>query len=123
MPPELPNSKITIISCKYCTKTIVELIHVTEIPHRPINKLQEIICDADLDYLGRDDFEEIADRLRKELREMNKIDSDRKWDEIQIKFLENHNYFTQTAIELRQKIKESNIQLVRDRLERNEYQD
>jgi ligand-binding sensor domain-containing protein/class 3 adenylate cyclase len=104
-------------------KTIVELIHVTEIPHRPINKLQEIICDADLDYLGRDDFEEIADRLRKELREMNKIDSDRKWDEIQIKFLENHNYFTQTAIELRQKKKESNIQLVRDRLERNEYQD
>ncbi|NBX80306.1 MAG: guanylate cyclase, partial [Flavobacteriales bacterium] len=54
-------------------KTIVELIHVTEIPHKPINKLQEIICDADLDYLGREDFEEIADRLRKELREMGKI--------------------------------------------------
>jgi class 3 adenylate cyclase len=104
-------------------KTIVELIHVTEIPHRPINKLQEIICDADLDYLGRDDFEEIADRLRRELKEMNKIDSDRKWDEIQIKFLENHHYFTQTAIESRQKKKEENIQFVRERLERNEYAD
>jgi ligand-binding sensor domain-containing protein/class 3 adenylate cyclase len=104
-------------------KTIVELIHVTEIPHRPINKLQEIICDADLDYLGRDDFEEIADRLRRELREMNKIDSDRKWDEIQITFLENHHYFTQTSIESRQKKKQENIQRVRERLERNEYVD
>ena len=104
-------------------KTIVELIHVTEIPHRPINKMQEIICDADLDYLGREDFEEIADRLRIELREMGKIDSDKKWDEIQVKFLENHQYFTQTAIELRQKKKEENTQLVIDRLERNEYKD
>jgi class 3 adenylate cyclase len=104
-------------------KTIVELIHVTEIPHKPINKLQEIICDADLDYLGREDFEEIADRLRIELREMGKIDSDRKWDEIQIKFLENHQYFTQTAIELRQKKKEENIQMVKDRLARNDYKD
>lgn len=104
-------------------KTIVELIHVTEIPHKPINKLQEIICDADLDYLGRDDFEEIADRLRRELREMNKIDSDRKWDEIQIKFLKNHHYFTQTAIESRQKKKEENIEHVIQRLERGEYND
>lgn len=104
-------------------KTIVELIHVTEIPHRPINKLQEIICDADLDYLGRDDFEEIADRLRIELREMGKINSDRKWDEIQIKFLENHQYFTQTSIHSRQKKKEENIAKVRERLEKNEYVD
>ena len=104
-------------------KTIVELIHVTEIPHRPLNKLQEIICDADLDYLGRDDFDEIADRLRRELKDMNKIDSDRKWDEIQIKFLENHHYFTQTAIQSRQKKKEENTQRVRERYEGNEYAD
>ena len=104
-------------------KTIVELIHVTEIPHRPLNKLQEIICDADLDYLGRDDFDEIADRLRRELKDINKIDSDRKWDEIQIKFLENHHYFTQTAIQSRQKKKEENTQLVRERFEGNEYAD
>jgi class 3 adenylate cyclase/predicted metal-dependent HD superfamily phosphohydrolase len=58
-------------------KTIVELIHVTEIPHKPINKLQEIICDADLDYLGRDDFEQISNRLRLELRGMGKIDRSR----------------------------------------------
>jgi len=104
-------------------KTVVELIHVTEIPHRPINKLQEIICDADLDYLGRADFEKIADRLRRELREMNKINSDRAWDKLQVKFLNQHQYFTKTAKETRQKKKEENLILVIKRLERDEYID
>ncbi len=104
-------------------KTIVELIHVTEIPHRPINKLQEIICDADLDYLGRDDFEKIADRLRLELREMNKINSDRAWDHLQVKFLNQHQFFTKTAKETRQKKKEENLISVLKRLERDEYVD
>jgi ligand-binding sensor domain-containing protein/class 3 adenylate cyclase/predicted metal-dependent HD superfamily phosphohydrolase len=102
---------------------IRELIFVTQIPHKPTNKLQEIICDADLDYLGRGDFDEIADKLRRELKERNIISSDRKWDEIQISFLNQHRYFTKTAIETRQKTKESNIQLVLDRLEKNEYLD
>lgn len=104
-------------------QTIKELIYVTQIPHKPTNKLQEIICDADLDYLGREDFEEIADKLRRELKERNIISSDKKWDEIQIAFLRQHKYFTKTAIELRQKIKENNIQIVLDRMERNEYND
>ena len=104
-------------------ETIKELIFVTQIPHKPTNKLQEIICDADLDYLGRDDFEQIADKLRRELKERNIITSDKKWDEIQISFLNQHRYFTKTAIETRQKVKEQNIQLVLDRLEKNDYAD
>jgi class 3 adenylate cyclase/ligand-binding sensor domain-containing protein/predicted metal-dependent HD superfamily phosphohydrolase len=104
-------------------QTIKDLIFVTQIPHKPTNKLQEIICDADLDYLGRNDFEEIADKLRRELKERKIISSDKKWDEIQISFLRQHKYFTKTAIETRQKNKEKNIQLVIDRLERDEYID
>jgi class 3 adenylate cyclase/predicted metal-dependent HD superfamily phosphohydrolase len=104
-------------------QTIKELIYVTQIPHKPTNKLQEIICDADLDYLGRNDFEEIADKLRRELKERGIISSDRKWDEIQISFLNQHKYFTKTAIETRQKTKEKNILLVQERLEKNEYLD
>lgn len=103
--------------------TVVDLIHVTAIPHKPINKLQEIICDADLDYLGRDDFETIADRLRRELRAMGKIDSDRKWDEIQVHFLRQHQYFTKTAIESRQAKKDENIQSVLNRLSEGKYLD
>jgi ligand-binding sensor domain-containing protein/class 3 adenylate cyclase/predicted metal-dependent HD superfamily phosphohydrolase len=102
---------------------IKELIYVTEIPHKPKNHLEEIMCDADLDYLGRDDFHEIADKLRVELREFGKINSDRKWDEIQVSFLTNHKYFTKTAIETRDARKQKHLQEIKDRLERNEYKD
>ena len=102
---------------------IKELIYVTEIPHNPKNKLEEIICDADLDYLGRDDFHEIADRLRRELKEHGKIESDRQWDEIQVKFLTAHRYFTQTAIDTRRKKKVENLADIKARLEKNEYND
>lgn len=102
---------------------IKELIFVTQIPHKPKNKLEEIICDADLDYLGRDDFHEIADRLRIELREHGKINSDRQWDEMQVSFLNMHTYFTPTAIASRQAKKMKNMEEVKARLERNEYKD
>ena len=102
---------------------IKELIYVTQIPHKPKNKLEEIICDADLDYLGRDDFHEIADRLRRELREHGKIDSDRKWDEIQVSFLTNHRYFTKTAIQTRRPKKLQNLADIKARLETKEYLD
>ena len=104
-------------------KTVVELIHATQIPHKPINKLQEIICDADLDYLGRDDFEEIADKLRLELTEMGKINARKEWDEIQVKFLNQHQYFTATSISSRQMKKQENLEKVIERLAANQYQD
>lgn len=100
---------------------IKELIYVTQIPHRPKNKLEEIICDADLDYLGRDDFHEISDKLKRELMEHGKIQGSRQWDEIQVKFLNQHRYFTKTAIRTRTAKKEQNLQEVIERLERNEY--
>ncbi|MBI2259616.1 MAG: hypothetical protein HYU67_12070 [Flavobacteriia bacterium] len=102
---------------------IIKLIYVTQVPHNPTNKLEEIICDADLDYLGTDNFHSISDKLRLELREHGKIDSDKKWDEIQIDFLTKHKYFTQTAIKLRQAKKEKHMDEIRSRLNQNEYKD
>lgn len=102
---------------------IKELIYVTQIPHNPKNKLEEIMCDADLDYLGRDDFHEIADKLRRELREHGKIDSDRKWDEIQVIFLTNHKYFTQSSINLRREKKLKHLEQIKQRLIENNYVD
>lgn len=103
-------------------EVIKELIFVTEIPHKPKNKLEEIICDADLDYLGRDDFHEIANKLRDELKEHGKIESDKQWDEIQVMFLKKHKYFTKTAKKTRNKKKEQNLQEVIERLENFEYE-
>ena len=48
--------------------TICGMIMATRIPQSPSNQLERILCDADLDYLGRDDFYEIGGRLFEELR-------------------------------------------------------
>lgn len=99
------------------------LIKSTEIPQSPNTHLQQVMCDADLDYLGRDDFHEIADLLRRELREHGKLDSDRMWDEIQVKFLEAHTYFTDSAIKLRTEKKMKHIEEIKHKLETFDYKD
>lgn len=104
-------------------RQVKELIYATIIPHNPKNKLEEIICDADLDYLGRDDFHEIADTLRRELRDHGKINSDRAWDEIQVKFLTMHKYFTKSAIQLRRPKKLKHLEEIKQRLKENKYKD
>lgn len=102
-------------------QTVSELIFVTEVPHKPVNKLQEILCDADLGYLGTDDFETISQKLKQELMEKGKIHSDKQWDELQVPFLENHRYFTSTAIASLAPKKEENLAAVKTRLATNNY--
>ena len=46
-----------------------------------------------------------------------------KWDEIQIMFLEQHKYFTETSKKTRQEKKNKNVEEVKSRLDRNEYLD
>lgn len=104
-------------------KRIESLIYATIFPHNPTNHLEEILCDADLDYLGRDDFWEISDKLRRELKEHGKINSDRKWDEIQVAFFQKHKYFTKSSINLRQEKKDQHLKEIIARLERDEYED
>jgi len=96
--------------------TICKLIQATKVPQKPTNHLEQIICDADLDYLGGDEFHVIADKLKRELMERDMIQTDKQWDELQIKFLEAHTYFTKTAIKLRQANKLERVQEIKDRL-------
>ncbi|OJV14404.1 MAG: phosphohydrolase [Dyadobacter sp. 50-39] len=74
--------------------TICGMIMATRIPQSPKNALERIICDADLDYLGRDDFESIAATLFEELKARDMIDDIPAWDAVQVKFLEAHCYWT-----------------------------
>ena len=72
------------------------MIMATKIPQSPSNKLEEIICDADLDYLGRDDFESIAATLFLELQNCEMVTDIDVWNHIQVNFIGAHQYFTQT---------------------------
>ena len=85
------------------------LILATRIPQTPKNYLEKIICDADLDYLGRSDFYKISNYLFKELKAYSIIKNQKEWDLAQIKFLEAHKYHTDFALRNRQPKKEERI--------------
>jgi predicted metal-dependent HD superfamily phosphohydrolase len=96
---------------------ICSLIMATQIPQSPKTHLERILCDADLDYLGRDDFAPIADSLFQELRTRGSVTDTPVWNRIQVKFLENHRYWTPTAIARRQAGKEQQLAALRTLVE------
>lgn len=85
------------------------LIRATRVPQSPENHLQEIICDADLDYLGRDDFYKISKLLFEELKSFSVVTEISEWNLQQIRFLESHRYHTAFARKYRQPKKEERI--------------
>ncbi|PJJ80494.1 HD domain-containing protein [Mucilaginibacter auburnensis] len=97
-------------------ETICHIIHATRLPQSPQDNLGEIIADADLDYLGRDDFFTISDKLYNELLLTAKVKTREEWDRMQIDFMRQHQYFTKTAINTRQAQKELNLAAIKARL-------
>ena len=78
---------------------ICGIIMATKIPQSPKNDLEKFLCDADLEYLGGDDYHTISRRLFDELR-LNGFDlSEEKWLDIQINFLQDHHFWTDWAVE------------------------
>ena len=80
----------------YEIERICGMIMATKIPQQPKNKLEAILCDADLDYLGRDDFYNIGQTLFQEFVEFNVVKNEEDWNQLQVKFLESHRFFTPT---------------------------
>lgn len=98
------------------------MIAATKIPQSPLNHLEEILCDADLEYLGGESYYPIAETLRKELHERNLLSDHKQWIEMQIKFLQTHQYFTQTAKRLCDQNKKTRLLELQEQLERLEIE-
>ncbi|MFM9028407.1 MAG: ATP-binding protein, partial [Bacteroidota bacterium] len=92
---------------------ICGMIMATQYPQHPKNELEQILCDADLDYLGRDDFFEIGNTLYKELLESGRISSQKEWNNLQVDFLSSHRYFTKTAQSTRANKKEEHLSKIK----------
>lgn len=75
---------------------IVRLIEVTDMPQKPKNIMEKIICDADLSSLGRKIFKQTSKDLLQELRNLGQTISDEDWKKTQINFLKSHKYWTKT---------------------------
>ena len=92
------------------------MIKSTKIPQRPTNILEEIIADADLDYLGRDDLFLIGQRLQYEWLKHGFIANLKEWHLKQLTFLKAHSYFTNAAKNSRAERKSINIEELEDLL-------
>jgi class 3 adenylate cyclase len=93
---------------------ICSIIMATKMPPRPNNLLEAIICDSDLDYLGRSDFIPVSNTLFEELKAQNKMGSLNEWNKMQLKFISGHQYFTKTARSLREVNKQLQIERIQN---------
>ncbi|TAJ15297.1 guanylate cyclase [Marinilabiliaceae bacterium JC017] len=95
---------------------VVEIINVTKFGAHPRNFLERIMKDADLDYIGRTDFVPVSNNRYREINALGYRLSLKDWNEKQIQFISNHDYYTQTARELRQVNKERQLQKLKELL-------
>ena len=111
---ELPNYHYTPDQIKIVEGAILATI----VPQNPKSKFEQLLSDADLDVLGREDFFARNIALRKELANFGREFSDEVWLTSQINFVEGHRYFSTSARMLRDEQKKKNIDALRQALNR-----
>jgi adenylate cyclase len=89
---------------------IIEFIEVTKGMRKPVDKAEEILLDADLNYLARADFVTLNDLFFKELNERGKAQSKTEWNNMQIVLLSNHKFYNRVANVLRDVSPEQQIE-------------
>jgi uncharacterized protein len=91
-------------------EVISGIIMATRLPQSPSTLLEEIMVDADLDVLGRDDFWPLNRALRAEMAALGQSMTDEEWYRSQVEFVQTHRYFTAAARTLRDQGKRRNLE-------------
>ena len=86
------------------------MILATRLPQSPRTPLEEILADADLDVLGREDSLARSQVLRAELASFGAPVAETEWYRRQLKFFREHRYFTSAARSLREEGERRNIE-------------
>jgi predicted metal-dependent HD superfamily phosphohydrolase len=97
---------------------IQKMILATDLEREPKTHIEKVLCDADLDHFGRDDFFKLDAKLR-EGRHIRGIDvsDDARWYKGTLAIITNHQYYTQSQKKLREKEKQKNIKRLLSKLE------
>lgn len=90
-------------------KQICGMIMATKVPQQPKNLLEEILADADLEYLSTNKFKAIGNKLFLEQKHYNPNLTEQQWDTIQIAFLKKHKYFTKYCKHYKEHRKQRNL--------------
>ncbi|PCJ88192.1 MAG: phosphohydrolase [Flavobacteriales bacterium] len=100
--------------------TISKIILATQVSKNPATHLEQIMCDADLFHLGSDNFHALAIDLKKELEAFGFEYTHEQWDTIQVKFLEKHEYYTESVRKLKRPQKLRHIEELKQRIKAHE---
>jgi predicted metal-dependent HD superfamily phosphohydrolase len=96
---------------------ITGCILATTVPHKPKNKLEKIICDADIAHVGSESFFAQSDLLKLELAKRKKKSiSDIDWLNKNISFVERNNFYTSFANNKYKDIRNKNLLLLKEKL-------
>jgi HD superfamily phosphodiesterase len=104
----MPNFEFSVTAIDI----ICSLIRATKIPQQPKTRLEAIIADADLEYLGSTKAKEIAETLFIELQTLNPQLTRGEWNKQQIAFLQNHQYFTNYCKALKEPVKQAYLKML-----------
>jgi adenylate cyclase len=89
---------------------IHDMILATAHGAEPQTLLEQLMCDADHDYLGRADYYVVAGKLRLEMENHDITMTEKEWLQFQIDFLKNdHRYYSITALNIRDKGKQNRL--------------
>lgn len=92
---------------------ICRMIMATQIPQTPLDLASEILCDSDLDYLGRDDFKRIGATLFAEFLDKGIVQGEESWNRLQQGFLGGHKYFTSYSRQHREPVKQAHLREIK----------
>jgi predicted metal-dependent HD superfamily phosphohydrolase len=89
---------------------VTSCIRATHMPQSPISQVEKILCDADLLHLSTEDFKAMNQLLKQERENLlgHKI-SKKEWRKGNIKFLQEHKYFTEYGVQNLEPGKQTNL--------------
>ena len=100
---------------------VQKMIRSTDFDRDPETHLEKILCDADLDNLGREDFFKLDGKLREGRRARGlDVNDDAKWYRGTLEIITKHRYYTESQKKLREKGKQKNIKRLLNKLEKIE---
>lgn len=105
-----PENKISKVS---------QCISATQLPSKPKDILEEIICDADIAHIGSEEFLDFSELLKLEIEKRNKTKIKKtEWLKKNIEFVSNHTFFTKYAKTRFEDMRNKNLLMLERMLEK-----
>lgn len=89
---------------------IYGMIMATKIPQNPRSLSEKIVADADLFYLGTDNYKAFSKRLFSEIKNFDPEFTPEKWLKLQQEFLSAHRYHTDYCRSVLEPVKRKNLE-------------